>query len=82
LAVKGVTAQSVAVIGNKSLPMGLRWPVERTNSWISNFAQLRPNTDRTIAHRLARFARAVGLVLTAKLTDWGNCWLPDLSPIR
>ena len=23
-----------------------RWPVERTNSWLSNFGQLRRNTDR------------------------------------
>ena len=27
-------------------PMGLRWPVERTNSWLSNFGGLRRNTDR------------------------------------
>jgi len=26
-------------------PMGLRWPVERTNSWLSNFGQMRRNTD-------------------------------------
>jgi transposase len=26
-------------------PMGLRWPVERTNSWLSNFGGLRRNTD-------------------------------------
>jgi hypothetical protein len=26
-------------------PMGMRWPVERTNSWLSNFGQLRRNTD-------------------------------------
>jgi len=34
-------------------PMGLRWPVERTNSWLSNFGQLRRNTDRKSNHRLA-----------------------------
>lgn len=28
------------------LTLGLRWPVERTNSWMSNFGQLRRNTDR------------------------------------
>ena len=32
--------------GTKRQPMGLRWPVERTNSWLSNFGQLRRNTDR------------------------------------
>jgi len=31
----------------KKLPMGLRWPVERTNSWLSNYGQLRRNlTER------------------------------------
>jgi len=32
----------------KKLPMGLRWPVERTNSWLSNYGQLRRNTDRRL----------------------------------
>jgi transposase len=66
----------------KSLPMGLRWPVERTNSWLSNFGQLRRNTDRKVAHRLAQFALAVLFLLTAKLIDWRNRWSPALSPIR
>lgn len=38
---------------------GLRWPVERTNSWLSNFGQLRRNTDRRTNHRLAQLALAV-----------------------
>ena len=63
-------------------PMGLRWPVERTNSWLSNFGQLRRNTDRKPAHRLAQLALAVTFLLTAKLIDWRNRWSPDLSPIR
>jgi hypothetical protein len=62
--------------------MGLRWPVERTNSWLSNYGQLRRNTDRTTAHRLAQLAFAVALLLTAKLIDWRNRWSPTLSPIR
>ena len=63
-------------------PMGLRWPVERTNSWLSNFGQLRRNTDRKTAHRLAQFALAVVFLLTAKLIDWRNRWSPASSPIR
>ena len=66
----------------KGQPMGLRWPVERTNSWLSNFGQLRRNTDRKIVHRLAQLALAVAFLLTAKLIDWRNRWSPDLSPIR
>jgi transposase len=62
-------------------PMGLRWPVERTNSWLCNFGQLRRNTDRKTVHRLAQFALAVAFLLTAKLIDWRNRWVPDPSPI-
>jgi transposase len=66
----------------KNQPMGLRWPVERTNSWLSNFGQLRRNTDRKTVHRLAQFALAVAFLLTAKLIDWRNRWSPHPSPIR
>jgi transposase len=63
-------------------PMGLRWPVERTNSWLSNFGQLRRNTDRRIAHRLAQLSLAIVFLLTAKLIDWRNRWSPAMAPIR
>ncbi len=58
----------------KTQPMGLRWPVERTNSWLSNFGQLRRNTDRFTAHRLAQFALAVALIITVKLVKWAKRW--------
>jgi transposase len=61
-------------------PMGLRWPVERTNSWLSNYGQLRRNTDRRTRHRLAQLALAVALLLTAKLIDWRNRWSPTTPP--
>jgi transposase len=60
--------------GPKNQPMGLRWPVERTNSWLSNFGQLRRNTDRFTAHRLAQFALAVALIITVKLMKWAKRW--------
>ncbi len=60
--------------GPKNQPMGLRWPVERTNSWLSNFGQLRRNTDRFSAHRLAQFALAVALIITVKLVKWAKRW--------
>jgi len=63
-------------------PMGLRWQVERTNSWLSNFGQLRRNTDRKPEHRLAQLALAIIFIIAAKLIDWRNRWMPDLSPIR
>jgi hypothetical protein len=62
--------------------MGLRWPVERTNSWLSNYGQMRRNTDRKISHRLSQLALAIAVILTAKLIDWRNRWSPELSPIR
>jgi transposase len=60
----------------KIVPLGLRWPIERTNSWLSNFGQLRRNTDRRPVHRLAQLALAVTLLLTAKLIDWRDRWTP------
>jgi transposase len=68
--------------GTKRLPMGLRWPVERTNSWLSNYGQMRRNTDRKTEHRLAQLALVVVFLITAKLIDWRNRWMPDLAPIR
>lgn len=61
--------------------MGLRWPVERTNSWLSNFGQLRRNTDWWSTHRLAQLALAITFLLTAKLVDWRNRWSPVVAPI-
>lgn len=56
------------------LRLGLRWTVERTNSWLSNFGQLRRNTDRASAHRLAQLALAIVIIITAKLIDWRDRW--------
>ena len=55
----------------------MRWPIERTNSWLSNLGQLRRNTDRRTHHRHAQLALAVVLLITAKLIDWRARWSPD-----
>jgi transposase len=47
--------------------LGRRWTVERTNSWLSNFGQMRRNTDRFTKHRKAQFAFAVAMILFVKL---------------
>jgi transposase len=60
----------------KSSTLGLRWPVERTNSWLSNYGQLRRNTDRFIAHRLAQLALAITMILTVKLVKHARRWQP------
>jgi transposase len=60
--------------GTRPVPLGMRWPVERTNSWLSNFGQLRRTTDRFIHQRLAQFAFAVALIITVKLIKWADRW--------
>ena len=57
-------------------PLGMRWTVERTNSWLTNYGQLRRNTDRRPHHRLAQLALAITLIITIKLIDWRNRWNP------
>jgi transposase len=64
------------------LRLGLRWVVEGTNSWLSNYGQLRRNTDRRTRHRHAQLCLVVALLVTAKLIDWRDRWSPDSRPIR
>ena len=60
--------------GKLPAPLGLRWTVERTNSWLSNYGQMRRNTDRHPIHRLAQLALAVALMITIKLLNHAR-WL-------
>jgi len=64
------------------LRLGLRWVVEGTNSWLSNYGQLRRNTDRRSRHRNAQLCLVTTLLITAKLIDWRDRWSPDSRPIR
>lgn len=58
--------------GDRPMPMrlGLRWIVEATNSWLSNFGQLRRNTDRRTCHRHAALCLATTILITMKLIVW------------
>jgi transposase len=58
----------------RTVPLGLRWPVERTNSWFSNYGQLRRNTDRYTHQRLAQIDLVVALILTIKPFKWADPW--------
>ncbi|MEM8618932.1 MAG: hypothetical protein AAGF73_04350 [Actinomycetota bacterium] len=49
------------------VPLGMRWPIGRTNSWLSNHGQLRRSTDRRIECRLAQLALA--MIITIKLIE-------------
>ena len=46
LDIHGRTKPGDDTTANKPLRLGLRWVVESTNSWLSNYGQLRRNTDR------------------------------------
>jgi len=62
--------------------LGLRWVVESTNSWLSNYGQLRRNTDRRTRHRHAQLCLVAALLITVKLIDWRDRWNPQSRPIR
>ena len=66
------------VTAKRPLRLGLRWVVKGTNSWISNYGQLRRNTK----HRHAQLCLVTVLLITAKLIDWRNRWSPESRPIR
>jgi len=82
LAEFGITDAVIALRRRRGEPapikigLGLRWPVERTNSWITNYGQLRRNTDRFTCQREAQLALALVFLLTAKLIDWSKRWSP------
>ncbi len=62
--------------------LGLRWVVEGSNSWLSNYGQLRRNTDRSNRHRHAQLCLVTAIIITHKLIDWRDRWSPDSTPIR
>lgn len=62
--------------------LGLRWIVEATNSWWSNYGQLRRNTDRKNSHRHAALRLATTVLIIGKLINWRNRWSPESRPIR
>lgn len=72
--------------GEEHVPMpmrlGLRWIVEATNSWLSNYGQLRRNTDRRLRHRHAALCLAITILIVIKLIAWRDRYTPDCRPIR
>ena len=56
------------------LNLGLRWIVEATNSWWSNYGQLRRNTDRRTRHREAALCLATTILIVGRLLDHRNRW--------
>lgn len=58
------------------LTLGLRWIVEATNSWWSNYGQLRRNTDRRARHRHAALCLATTILIIGKLLTYRDRWSP------
>ena len=58
------------------LTLGLRWIVEATNTWWSNYGQLRRNTDRKTRHRHAALQLATVVLIVGRLLDYRNRWSP------
>ena len=56
--------------------LGLRWIVEATNTWWSNYGQLRRNTDRRNRHRHAALCLATVILIVGKLIAWRDRWDP------
>jgi transposase len=63
-------------VPGKKQPMnlGLRWIVEATNSWWSNYGQLRRNTDRRSRHRHAALCLATTVLIVGRLIDYRDRW--------
>jgi transposase len=58
--------------GKQRLNLGMRWIVEATNTWWSNYGQLRRNTDRRIRHRHAALCLATTILIIGRLIDHRN----------
>ena len=79
----GVTSFDIQLRGTKvpnvkkqPIRLGLRWIVEATNSWWSNYGQLRRNTDRRSRHRHAALCLATTVLIIGRLIDWRDRWSP------
>ncbi len=64
-------------VKKQPLTLGLRWIVEATNSWWSNYGQLRRNTDRRTRHRQAALRLATTVLIIGKLITYRDRWSPE-----
>jgi Transposase DDE domain len=71
-----IQRRGTTVPGVKKQPvrLGLRWIVEATNTWWSNYGQLRRNTDRRPRH--AALCLATTILIIGRLLGWRNRWNP------
>jgi transposase len=73
-----IQLRGTKIPGVKKQPirLGLRWIVEATNTWWSNYGQLRRNTDRKTCHRHAALCLATVILIVGKLITWRDRWSP------
>jgi len=78
---RGLTDLDIQRRGTKPKPgtphrltLGLRWIVEATNTWWSNYGQLRRSTDRRNNHRHAALRLATAVLIIGRLLDYRNRW--------
>ena len=83
IAATGIVDTDIQRRGTKPAPgqphrltLGLRWIVEATNSWFSNYGQLRRNTDRRNRHRHAALSLATTVLIIGRLIDYRDRWSP------
>ncbi len=58
------------------LTLGMRWVVEATNTWWTNYGQLRRNTDRRARHRHAALCLATTVLIVGRLLTYRDRWNP------
>jgi hypothetical protein len=74
-----IQLRGTKVPGVKKQPvrLGLRWIVEATNTWSSNYGQLRPNTDGKADHRDAALCLATVVLIVGRLLTYRTRWSPE-----
>ena len=63
-------------VKKQPVQLGLRWIVEATNTWWSNYGQLRRNTDRRSRHRHAALCLATTILIVGRLLTYRDRWSP------
>ena len=73
-----IQLRGTKVPGVKKQPvqLGFRWIVEATNTWWSNYGQLRRNTDRRARHRHAALCLATTILIVGRLLTHRDRWSP------
>jgi DDE family transposase len=64
-------------VKRQPLRLGLRWVVEATNTWWSNYGQLRRNTDRRPRHRHAALCLAIAILIVGRSSTGASDGAPD-----